>query len=218
MQLSPLRRLTLPLLFAALPCLLAQAADAPNHVPADYAGKPVSGTPQAIPGTIQAESYDTVASGDAKGVTVGYGKLGKTAFRPNADSAGLAKFGGGHVLTTGEAEAQDQVYCGWTETGEWFAYTVQVKEPGTYIFGGKFAAAGKGALLSVTFSPEITSGPIEIPTTDGFQPGVEVYHVWKKSDNLKEIKIPAAGTYVMKVKIEKNAGMNLDYYTFTKKP
>lgn len=192
-------------------------ADVPNNVPADYKGQPLSGAPQAIPGTIQAESYDTAA--EAKGVTVGYGNLKKSDLRPkaeSADGAGLAKYGGGHVLTTGQAEAPDQVYCGWTEQGEWFAYTVKVAEPGTYLFGGKFAAAGKGATLSVTFTPDL-SIRAEIPTTAGFQPAVEVYHVWGKHENLKEITLPA-GVYVMKVKIEKNAGLNLDYFTFTKKP
>ncbi len=188
-----------------------------NHVPAGYTGKPLTGTPQAIPGTIQAESYD-VATSDAKGVTVNYpGTLRQTAFRPGADSAGLARYGSGHVSVMGQAEPPDQVYVGWTETGEWLAYTVRVNQSGTYIFGGKFAAGGKGSLLSVTFTPELTTGPVEIPTTAGYQPGVEVYHVWEKLDQLKEINLPA-GVYVMKVKIDTDAGLNMDYYTFTKKP
>ena len=45
---------------------------------------------------------------------------------------------------------------------------------------------------------------------------VEVYHVWNKLENLKEIALPA-GVYVMKMKIEKAADLNLDYFTFTKK-
>ena len=69
----------------------------------------------------------------------------------------------------------------------------------------------------MTFTPQITTGPVEIPTTAGFQPGVEVYHVWETLDHLAEIKLPA-GTYVMMFKIENNAGLNLDYFSFTKKP
>jgi hypothetical protein len=207
---------TICLLFT-VPCLNgADGSEMVSHIPADYTGKPITGTPHPIPGIIQAESYD-VASGDAKGVTVGYErKLHKTEMRPGADSVGLGRFGSGHVSTTGEAEAPDQVYVGWTETGQWLAYTVQVSQTATYVFGGKFAAGGKGSILSVTFTPDLVMGPIEIPTTAGYQPGVEVYHVWEKLENLKELALPA-GVYVMKVKIEANAGLNLDYFIFTKK-
>jgi hypothetical protein len=186
-------------------------------VPSGYTGKPLLKHPQAIPGIIQAESYDTVVGGNSKDVTVGYkGELRQSDHRPFPDSAGVAGYGEGHVSVKGETQSPDQVYLGWTETGQWMAYTVQVKEAGTYVFGGKFAAAGKDGAISVSFTPEITTGPIPVPTTEGYQPGVEVYHVWETLENLKEITLPA-GVYVMKVKIEKNAGINLDYFSFTKK-
>ncbi len=188
-----------------------------SHLPAGYTGKPFSGSAQAIPGTIQAEAYD-LAPGDAQGVTVELkGKLHQTSFRPQPDSVGLARFGKGHVSTGGAPEAAEQVYVGWTETGESLAYTVEVKESSTYLLGGKFAAGGKGSKLSFSFAPGLTTGPVEIPTTAGYQPAVEVYHVWETLDNLKEITLPA-GVYVMRVKIEFAAGLNIDYFTFAKKP
>jgi hypothetical protein len=115
------------------------------------------------------------------------------------------------------AESPNQVYVGWTEPGEWLKYTVKVAEAGTYIIGGKVSAGDQGATLAFSFGPDLTTGEIEIPTTRGFQPGVEVYHVWETLDPLKEITLPA-GTYVMTVKIGKTAGMNLESFTFTKKP
>jgi hypothetical protein len=57
-------------------------------------------------------------------------------------------------------------------------------------------------------------GPI--PTTAGFQPGVEVYHVWTKVENLAEVILPA-GRCVMTARIEGAAGINLDYFSFTRK-
>ena len=98
-------------------------------------------------------------------------------------------------------------------------YSVHVAEPGIYQFGGKFASAFTNASISVTITPEITTGPIFIPVTAGYRPGVEVYHVWEILDNLAEIKLPA-GNFVMTVKIEsENAGgMNVDYFSFAKKP
>ncbi len=58
---------------------------------------------------------------------------------------------------------------------------------------------------------------MEIPDHRRLQPGIEVYHVWETLDKLAEVKLPA-GTYVLTIKIESpNAGLNFDYFTFTKK-
>jgi hypothetical protein len=84
------------------------------------------------------------------------------------------------------------------------------------MIGGKFAAGAAGATLTFSFTPEMTTGEISIPTTAGFRRGVEVYHVWETLDSLKEIKLPA-GIYLMKVEIGKVAGLNLESFTFTKK-
>jgi hypothetical protein len=115
-------------------------------------------------------------------------------------------------------EDSDQVYLGYTHAGEWVKYSVHIAEPGTYQFGGKFASGFTNASISVTFTPEIKTGSITIPTTAGYQPGVEVYHVWEKLDNLAEIKLPA-GDFVMTVKIEEEhtGGLNIDYFSFIKK-
>ena len=122
----------------------------------------------------------------------------------------------------GEAQNPDGAYLGWTQTGQWTNYLVRVGETGVYQFGGGFAAAGKDGLLSATFAPlgggaVISTGPLEIPTTAGYQPAHEVYHVWEKLDNLAEVNLPK-GDYILTVKIEKNAGFNLDYFTVVKKP
>ena len=195
----------------------ADSPDVPNHIPSEYAGKPETGAPLVIPGTIRAIDYDVSPTG-ANEITFSYrGTPKKTDYRKDADSIGIAKFGNGHVSTTGTPEAPDQVYLGWTEADEWVKYTVRVTEPGTYVIGGKVAAGSKGATLTFSFTPDLTTGEIEIPTTAGFQPGVEVYHVWEKLDNLNEITLPA-GLYVMTVKIGKVAGLNLESFTFTKKP
>ncbi len=203
-------------LILALAFTTIARADDTNHVPTDYTGKPFAGTPQTIPGTIEAYKYDIAPNG-AKDVTFHYeGDAKTTKYRTSPDSIRIAGYGLGHVSIKGEPEAPDQVYVGWTETGEWLKYTVHVAESGTYVLGGKFAAGDKGTKISVTFTPQISTGPIEIPTTAGYQPGVEVYHVWEKLDHLAEVPL-SAGTYVMTVKIENDAGLNLGYLTFTKK-
>lgn len=202
------------ILFSTTPDQVRAGTDSP---PALYPGKPATGTPLSVPGTIPAIGYD-VAAGDENGVTFSYhGKPVQTKFRPGPDSIGIAIFGKGHVSTTGTPEAPDQVYVGWTHGGEWLKYTLDVKEAGTYVIGAKVAAGSKGATLTFSFTPGVTTGEIEIPTTAGFQPGVEVYHVWETLDQLKEVTLPA-GPCVMMVKIGRIAGLNLESFTLTKKP
>jgi DUF5010 C-terminal domain len=192
----------------------AAASDPATAATSDYKGTPYSGTPQAVPGIIKAITYDL------GGADVAFGYKGspkQTQYRTSPDSIGIAGFGKGHMTTKGEAEAPEQVYVGWTQPGEWLKYTVKVSDAGTYVIGAKLAAGAKGGKLTFSFSPDLTTGPIDIPTTAGFQPGVEVYHVWEKLDNLAEVKLPA-GVCVMTVKMGDVAGMNFESFTLTKKP
>jgi len=205
------------LALGALMSLNVMADDLPIGAPKAYPGKPELGAPLAIPGTIPAVDYDVSPYG-ANNITFHYdGDAKKTEFRAGDDSIGLAAFGDDHVSTTGVPEKAGQVYVGWTQSGEWLKYTVKVAEAGTYVIGAKVAAGSTGATLTFSFGTDLTTGEITIPTTAGFQPGKEVYHVWETLDHLAEIKLPA-GTYLMKVEIGKVAGLNLETFTFTKKP
>ncbi len=196
--------------------LLSLSSLAAADTPSDYKGTPETGAALAVPGSIPSIGYDE-APGAALGITFSYhGKVAKTPFRKSADGIGLAGFGKGHVSTAGVAESPDQAYVGWTQPGEWLKYTLDVKQAGTYVIGAKVAAGSKGATLTFSFSSGATTGEIEIPTTAGFQPGVEVYHVWETLDHLGEVMLPA-GPCVMTVTLGKIAGLNLETFTLTKK-
>jgi arabinoxylan arabinofuranohydrolase len=182
-----------------------------------YAGKPYGGQRHQIPGIILAKEFDVAPSG-VSGITYHCtSQAGGRAFRTADDSIALVPFGKGHVTIAGLPEDPSQVYVGYIDTGEWLKYSVHVAESGVYQIGGHFAAGFTNAALSVTFSPALKTGPIHIPTTAGYQPNTEVYHVWEKLDDLAEIPLPA-GDYVMTVKIEEAGGMNIDYLSFIKKP
>jgi hypothetical protein len=190
-------------------------ADAPSASTV-YTGKPETGTALVVPGTIPAIGYDEAPGGGA-GITFSYGgKARQTKFRKAADSIGIAEFGKGHVSRAGAAEDPAQVYVGWTQSGEWLKYTLEVKEAGTYVIGAKVSAGAKGGTLRFAFSSGADTGEVEIPTTAGFQPGVEVYHVWETLDHVAEVTLPA-GPCVMTVSIGKIAGMNLETFTLRKK-
>ena len=210
------------LLLATAPLILGLATNALSAETTPYLGQPYNGTAVVLPGIVQAEAYD-IAPDAKSGVSFGYDRDGnKNDVRKTPDAIGMARMGNGHVSISGVAQDPDGAYLGWTQTGEWMKYAVKVESAGVYQFGGQFAAAGKDGLLSATFAPldgsaPVSTGPLAIPTTDGYQPDVEVYHVWEKLDDLAEVTLPK-GDYILTVKIEKNAGFNLDYFSIAKKP
>jgi len=189
-----------------------------NKISTDYTGKPFYGTLQAIPGTIEAFTYD-IAPNDQPEITFHYsGKYSTSSFRKGNDSMGIGSLDNSHLMTDGKKpNPPEGSYLGWTQDGEWAKYSVKVTATATYIVGGQFASAGKDSKISLTFSPTLTTGAMDIPTTDGFQPETEVYHVWEKLDNMKEITLPK-GSYVMTLKLEKASGLNVKNITFTQKP
>jgi hypothetical protein len=146
------------------------AADGGISVPPGYKGMPYGGTPQTIPGVISASQYDV----GGNNVAFSYaGTVNQCAQRSTGDCIGIASFGNGQVTTTNMPEASTQSYVGWTKTGEWINYTVQVTQPGTYAIGAHLTAANTGAKVSFRFSPDVTTGPLDVPTTAGYVPGVE---------------------------------------------
>ena len=220
MQIHNSIKMLLALIAAILLAPVVSSAAKPaktTGVPADYKGKPYGKEPIAVPGTIKATEYDVAPDG-ANDITFHYKSGGKAgSVRTTKDCIGLAGFDKSHVTIKGEPEKTEQTYLGWTEGGEWTKYTLNVKEAGTYLVGGHFAAGSKGGKVSLTFSNGAATGPLEIPTTAGYQPGREVYHVWEQLDNLAEIKLDAGET-VMTFKIEVPGGFNIESITLTKKP
>ncbi|HXB03188.1 MAG TPA: carbohydrate-binding protein, partial [Opitutaceae bacterium] len=87
---------------------------------------PFGGTPAAIPGTVQAENYDT----GGQGVAYNIGSINGTDNGYRSDGVDLevtSDTGGG-------------VDLGWTFGGDWFKYTVNVATAGTYTVSFRIAA------------------------------------------------------------------------------
>jgi hypothetical protein len=186
-----------------------------NHVPTDYKGKSFGDRPAAIPGTIEAEGYDT-APDATPGITFSADlKPGHTSFRPDPDSVGIAPYRDDSIDMTGKAEPTTQVFVGWTHVGEWLKYTVTVADSGEYILGGKFASSSRHSAISMAFSSGPHTEAMEIPPTQA-DAAVSPLHTWETLDRLGTIHLDK-GTYVMTVTIENQAGLNLDYFTFKKK-
>ena len=151
------------------------------------ASAPFGGTPAAVPGTVQAENYDTGGQGVAYSVTSTNGT--DNAYR--SDGVDLE-------TATSPATGND---LGWTGTGQWFKYTVNVTTAGTYTV--TFLVAGDTAVtdafhLSNAAGTNLT-GSVAVPSTGGWQD-------W--TTETATVTLPA-GTQTLTLN-EDNGGWNID--------
>jgi hypothetical protein len=118
---------------------------------------PYGGTPAAVPGIVQAENYNTGGQGVAYTVS----SINGSANSYRADGVDLestSDTGGGYNL-------------GWTSTGQWFHYTVNVATAGVYSVALRVAtpAAVSNALHLASASGANLSGNVSLPATGGWQ-------------------------------------------------
>ncbi|MER7004210.1 carbohydrate-binding protein [Dactylosporangium sp. NPDC000555] len=153
---------------------------------------PFGGAPAAIPGTVQAENYDTGGQGLAYNVTSVNG-TGNAYRADGVDLEATSDTGGGYNL-------------GWTSGGQWFRYTVNVATAGAYTLSARVAApsAVTGALHLADASGSNLTGAVNIPATGGWQSWATV---------TATLTLPA-GTQVLTL-AEDNAGWNLNSLQFT---
>jgi Carbohydrate binding module (family 6)/Ricin-type beta-trefoil lectin domain-like/Pectate lyase superfamily protein len=118
---------------------------------------PYGGTAAAVPGTVQAANYDTGGQGVAYNVT----SVNGSANSYRSDGVDL--------------EACTDTGCGddlgWTATGQWFKYTVNVASAGTYTVGVRYAApsAVTDALHIASASGANLSGSVNLPASGAWQ-------------------------------------------------
>ncbi|MGW3174945.1 carbohydrate-binding protein [Streptomyces sp. NPDC001153] len=152
---------------------------------------PYGGTPAAVPGTVQAENYDTGGQGVAYNVSSVNGN--GTAYRSDGvDLETTSDTGGGYNL-------------GWTSSGQWFRYTVDVATAGTYTVSLRTAApaAVTDALHLSNASGTNLSGAVDIPATGGWQTWTTV---------TANVTLPA-GRQVLTLD-QDNSGWNLNHLSF----
>ncbi|MFG2819144.1 carbohydrate-binding protein [Kitasatospora sp. NPDC048365] len=153
---------------------------------------PFGGTPAAVPGTVQAENYDTGGQGVA--YNVGSVNGNGPGYRPDGvDLETTSDTGGGWNL-------------GWTAGGQWFRYTVDVAAAGSYTVGLRVAApaAAAGALHLADASGADLSGPVTVPATGG----------WQTWTTVTTTVVLPAGRQVLTLN-QDNGGWNLNQLTFT---
>jgi hypothetical protein len=208
-----------------------------NGVPADYQGKPFKVL--QIPGNIHMADYDLGGVGVAychgnpndcaAGIKMndwccgpGKGCDQRTdpacpPYRPNNDNAGLCHMNVGEPdnTPTGQPYAPYYPYLCYMATGEWAKYTVQVTQAGTYAIGGAMAVPA-GTSIALDFGNGVTTGTIALPTSPtAMCMCPETYHSWETVSNIGTVTIPAAGTYVMTMRLVSQQ-FNPEYFSFTK--
>ena len=132
--------------------------DTPGSLPPSFTGYPYSGTPQAIPGVVQAENFDLGGEGVAYHDTATGNDGGMYRPAEGVDIETTSDSGGGYNV-------------GWIGTGEWLEYTVNVTTPvrGDYTLTVRVATNNTGGTFYVEFNGINETGTLTVPKTNGWQ-------------------------------------------------
>lgn len=192
------------------------------------ASQPWKGTPQQIPGKIQAELYDLggedIAYHDDDSTNNGSGNLNPK------DGSFLNEFRmqeGVDISYTKSNEIDnnpfnsvepimDQLYVGWTVPGEWMNYSVQIAEDGDYRIGIMYTANGDGD-ISLDLNGKQLTEELFIPSSSNDQDSIEWrhWHHWNRIDSLTTVNLKK-GIHTLTLHTVSNGNMNYDYLDFQK--
>lgn len=146
---------------------------------AAYPGKPYSATPAAIPGTVQAENFDT------GGQNVAYYSPENTnlygQYRPNAGVSleVSTDSGGGFDVAA-------------TRSYEWINYTVNIASGGTYTISTRVASKGQGGTFHYKVDFVDATAEQTVPDTGG----------WQNWTTLATGIVLTAGTHVLQLHMD----------------
>ncbi|KAA3656931.1 MAG: hypothetical protein DWQ10_14345, partial [Calditrichaeota bacterium] len=160
----------------------------PLHISAQQ--QPFHGNPLPIPGTIEAEDYDTGGEGIAYNDTDSENQGGQ--YRAN-DAVDI------------EATTEHGYNIGWIQPGEWLEYTVDVQHTGIYQFEIRFASASAGGSFHIEFAGSNVTGTIQANATGD-------WHAWEAVfvNNVSLSK----GVQVMRF-VAESSGFNFNYITIS---
>lgn len=144
---------TNPYVLAAVLAMVALGAQAKEEKA--EALKPFGGTPQVIPGVVEAEHYDEGAP------DVAYHDV-------DPQNQGVAYRGETQVDIEKRPDASNGHGIGWVREGEWVHYTVEVKEAGEYALEIPVASNKAGGTFHIEIDGADVTGAITIPDTGGW--------------------------------------------------
>ncbi len=202
-----------------------------------YQGKPFQdsrhhGGPQIIPGSVQCAYYDFggegVAYHDSDATNHGSGALNPA----NGEYLNEFRMHEGVDISYTKFKSQtpiddnpynlvipppDELYVGWTEPGEWFNLTVDVKRAGRYVVDLLYTS-NRGGTISLDRNGKPLTPPITIISTKNEREPVawRQWHHWNVLQDAAEVELPE-GICVLTVHILTQGNMNLAYFDFRQK-
>jgi hypothetical protein len=120
------------------------------------AGTPYGGTAWQLPGTVQAENFDS------GGQSVGYFNAA------NTNQGGQYRSAEG-VAIEASTDAGAGYDVGWTTAGEWLNYTVNVTAAGSYTAQVRVASLGQGGTFHFNVDGAPATSQLTVPDTQGWQ-------------------------------------------------
>ena len=107
---------------------------------------------------------------------------------------------------------RDLPYVGWTEPGEWFNITVDVKRSAVYTADFLYTS-NHGGTISIDVNGKDVTGPLQVPTT--YDPADPVawrqWHHWNLASQFFKIRLNK-GRNVLTVHVLTGGNMNLAYF------
>ncbi len=223
-------RVLLPTLLALL-VVTGASASKPSFLK-NYKGTPYQdaryqGGPPKIPGRVECAYYDRGGEGVAYHDTDAKNN-GSGALNP-ADGTYLNQFRMDEGVDISYSKFHDQIdnspydlvvppenqlYVGWTESGEWFNITVQVVHSGFYT-ADLLYTSNRGGTISMDVNGKDATGPLTIASTFNASDPIawRQWHHWNIAPSLMKVRLPA-GKSVLTVHILTGGNMNLAYFDF----
>jgi len=152
---------------------------------------PFFGSPQAIPGVIEAEDFDLGPEGFAYHDCDSTNQGG--AYRP---AAGVDL----------EACSEGGFNVGWMCGGEWIEYTVDVAQAGAYLVRARVASNTTGGTFRLLFDGVDKTGQMAVPVTGGWQNWTTISKVAELSAGVQEMRFINTSTSAF--------AYNLNHFTF----
>ena len=142
--------------------------------------KQVAFKPHMIPGTVEAEDFDTGCPGEAY------------YDRDEINEGGQYRLNEGVDIEKCSAGGYN---VGWIHTGEWMAYTVTVSKSATYQVSVYCASAHESGKIHLECDDTDKTGVFAIPNTGGFQTWVVVKKNMKLDAGQLVLKLVADGDF-----------------------
>jgi hypothetical protein len=217
----------LPILLATAALCAPQTSYLETYKGTPYQDSRYQGGAQKIPGRVECAYYDRggegVAYHDADAKNNGSGGLNP------ADGTYLNQFRMDEGVDTSYTKfhdqidnspydvvqpAENQLYVGWTEPGEWFNITVQVARAGVYT-ADLLYTSNRGGTISLDVNGKDATGPITVASTFNASDTTawRQWHHWNMATGIMKVRLPAGKT-VLTIHILTEGNMNLAYLDF----